>query len=381
MLENIPKEFLFLEDREEDVSIIIGENGCGKSTLLGYLANYHCIRGKEVIGIANSIHDKFDYYHNKLYTLKARSGRRQIKDTIKNALKTVSIKENEQGLRNAASVLKYIGFDPAIGFKLKNFKIDFEATISDSELISEKDKNNLLSILTKLKYDWKFKEITWFSMYNNYYKNIESYSFTILFPYETILKKLKIIDDIDIYLLKQNKPIPVFHASSGELALISSIIFISTIIKSRNTVILIDEPENSLHPKWQREYVETLIDVFYYYQPKIIIATHSPMILNGAKQTIKNISIYKADNFKFYLQKMEPNNIEETFYQLFEITTPENRFLSNLLVTYLNDLTARNIDIENFRQRIKAIERSIYDNRQKELLIKVNEIADEIYKN
>lgn len=378
MLEEIPEELLYLYDKEEDVSIIIGENGCGKSMLLSYLAKYHCKRSKDVIGIANTIHDKFNIQKINFHSLKGSRGRRQTKETIKNALKTISLKNNEQGLRNAARALQYAGFDPVIGFNLKNFSRDFESTILDSELISDIDKDNLMSILTKLKYDRREPRVTWLEMYSNYYKDIESYSFTILFPYETILKKLKIIEGIDIFLSKNNRPIPLLLASSGEISLISSIVYLSTIIKARNTVILIDEPENSLHPKWQKEYVKLLIDIFYYYQPKIVIATHSPMILNGAEMTIKNLAIYKAHKFNFELQKKEHKNIEEIFYRLFEITTPENRFLSNLLVTYLNQLAIKDLDINSFNQRIDEIRRSIYDERQLELTSKVQEIAYEI---
>lgn len=90
----------------------------------------------------------------------------------------------------------------------------------------------------------------------------------------------------------------MLDASSGELALITSIVYISTVISER-TVILIDEPENSLHPKWQKQFVQILFDIFYFFQPKIIIATHSPLIVNGAELFTKDPKIFKADNFTF----------------------------------------------------------------------------------
>ena len=42
-------------------------------------------------------------------------------------------------------------------------------------------------------------------------------------------------------------------------------------------------------------------------------------------------------------------NIEETLYQLFEITTPENRYLSNLLVSYLNQFAQGELDKNLFK--------------------------------
>jgi len=51
-----------------------------------------------------------------------------------------------------------------------------------------------------------------------------------------------------------------------------------------NGIILIDEPETSLHPKWQRKYIEFLLDVFEGLDIQFIIATHSPYILQGIKE-------------------------------------------------------------------------------------------------
>lgn len=380
MLEKIPDELLYGNNNEEDVSIIIGENGSGKSTLLGYLANFHCDRRKDVIGIANTIHDKFDVRKSNFYSLKWRRGRRQTKETIKNALINIS-KDNEQGLRNASRALEYVGFDPMIGFDVNITNSEYERIIYETELLSKKEKENILSILNKLNFENRHSKIKWLRMYNNHYEDIDMFTFTKLFPHETVLKRLKIIDEITLYLSKDKQQIPLFHASSGELSLISSIVFLSTIIKDRNTIILIDEPENSLHPKWQKEYVKILLDIFHYYQPKIVIATHSPMILNGAEMSVSHPLIFKANKFNFEIQKAESKNIEEIFYDLFDVTTPENRFLSNLLVTYLNQLASRDLDMKSFRQRIEDIEKSIYDERQFRLISKVLVIANEITNN
>lgn len=48
-------------------------------------------------------------------------------------------------------------------------------------------------------------------------------------------------------------------------------------------IILIDEPETSLHPKWQQKYVQFLLEIFNGLDTQFIIATHSPYILQGVK--------------------------------------------------------------------------------------------------
>jgi predicted ATPase len=48
-------------------------------------------------------------------------------------------------------------------------------------------------------------------------------------------------------------------------------------------IILIDEPETSLHPKWQQKYVQFLLETFKGLDTQFIIATHSPYILQGIR--------------------------------------------------------------------------------------------------
>jgi predicted ATP-binding protein involved in virulence len=48
-----------------------------------------------------------------------------------------------------------------------------------------------------------------------------------------------------------------------------------------NTLVLIDEPEISLHVTWQCAFIEDLIQIAKIQQIKFVIATHSPMIINN----------------------------------------------------------------------------------------------------
>jgi len=48
-----------------------------------------------------------------------------------------------------------------------------------------------------------------------------------------------------------------------------------------NTIVLIDEPEISLHVSWQKEFLNDLQQIVELQQIEVIIATHSPQIING----------------------------------------------------------------------------------------------------
>jgi hypothetical protein len=59
------------------------------------------------------------------------------------------------------------------------------------------------------------------------------------------------------------------------------------------------------------ESIKSLQELFYSYQPKIVIATPSPLILNGAEVDSKKIKVFKGENGYFSLQENETPTIEE----------------------------------------------------------------------
>ena len=68
--------------------------------------------------------------------------------------------------------------------------------------------------------------------------------------------------------------------SSGEKHEI--IVFYNLIFKTEdNTLLLIDEPEISLHISWQKKFTEDLLRIIQYKKLNVIVATHSPEIIGG----------------------------------------------------------------------------------------------------
>lgn len=83
---------------------------------------------------------------------------------------------------------------------------------------------------------------------------------------------------VEIYF--NSKKIDIDSLSSGEkndFVMFYWLIFDT----SKNGVVLIDEPEISLHIEWQEEYIDRLIDVCKMNRLQAIVATHSPNIVNG----------------------------------------------------------------------------------------------------
>ena len=100
---------------------------------------------------------------------------------------------------------------------------------------------------------------------------------------------------------KDEKTMPIFENSAGEEFDINDLssgekqLFLRTlsikILEPKNSIILIDEPELSLHPKWQQRIIEVYKKIGENNQ--IIIATHSPHILGSVSN--ENIFILYRD--------------------------------------------------------------------------------------
>ena len=104
---------------------------------------------------------------------------------------------------------------------------------------------------------------------------------------------------------KDEKTMPIFKNSAGDEFNINDLssgekqLFLRTLsikmLEPKNSIILIDEPELSLHPKWQQRIIEVYKKIGENNQ--IIVATHSPHILGSVSN--ENIFIlYRNENGK-----------------------------------------------------------------------------------
>jgi len=160
--------------------------------------------------------------------------------------------------------------------------------------------------------------------------------------------------------------------SSGEQTLISTHLFIKTNRKKIST-IFVDEPENSLHPEWQRRYIEMLQMALGYSEVKIVLATHSPVLVSGALSNYnRDVEVIKVDAGDLSVVDINDNNrpdsVEEILWEAFDTITPVSHFLSLELSRILQDLTDKKLSQEEARSQIQEFQDQSYDRKQQELL-------------
>lgn len=83
---------------------------------------------------------------------------------------------------------------------------------------------------------------------------------------------------------QEHKLIDVAKTSSGQQQMLCAVLGLATSI-SNNCLVLVDEPELSLHPEWQLKFVDALFRIAdSVHNAHIIVATHSPLIVQQGMQ-------------------------------------------------------------------------------------------------
>lgn len=91
-------------------------------------------------------------------------------------------------------------------------------------------------------------------------------------------KVLKFNINKGMYIECDGKEVPLYALSSGEQN--DLIMFYRLIFETQNNrLILVDEPEISLHIEWQEEYIDKLLEICKETKSQAIVATHSPNII------------------------------------------------------------------------------------------------------
>lgn len=120
-----------------------------------------------------------------------------------------------------------------------------------------------------------------YKVYEDFIKKLDL--FTDMVNCRLTFKKIKISRDIGILVTdeeKLNETLKLSQLSSGEKQII--VLFYELIFETTNDVLLlIDEPEISLHIVWQKMFMNDLLKIVEYKGLKVIVATHSSQIINN----------------------------------------------------------------------------------------------------
>lgn len=329
--------------------VIAGTNGSGKTTLLeNIIKNIEECLGK-YIQRPNENRVNFYFDKNENGIIEKEHMKHRIPSSSNNLffnyLKLQEKRELSQPISSVSKNIypKIIYVPSEIKFdksetKTTSFKVDYKLiNIVDNELI----KNIPSYIASRITYIANTEEDLTMKQVREKVNEEINGIFDIL--------------DIDVKLKgvsKDENSTPIFTNSSGDEFDINGLssgekqLFLRTLaikmLEPENSIILIDEPELSLHPKWQSKIIKVYERIGKNNQ--IIIATHSPHILGSVPK--ENIIILTKDSEG----KVFPMTGDELYNSYGQ---PVDRILEDIM----GMKTTRNQDVFNLLEKTRELVR------------------------
>lgn len=185
-----------------------------------------------------------------------------------------------------------------------------------------------------------------------------------------ILRKIGIISTLRVQVYKKGGHSFNFReASSGEANILTTLISLVPLLKD-NSLVLIDEPEISLHPLWQSKYIDLLNKILENVSGcHIIIASHSPFLASDLKPSNSSVVSLKNKKGIIYANGLEKPtygwSAEDILLNVFEMETTRNfdlyQSVSKALLL-LSDNKRSNDELKLIQSNLKSFYPSLLDN-------------------
>ncbi len=181
----------------------------------------------------------------------------------------------------------------------------------------------------------------------------------------TVFKGLKLTFNLssihytkNIVLFKDNNgnEFDIDKLSTGEKTLLSKVLYLF-FQDYKNKVILIDEPELSLHPSWQNRVLKIYENFAIANNCQVIIATHSPHIVGSAKseslrilkKVDDKVEVFKySQSYGFEFSKVLTDIMDVEY-----LRTPE---VGKRLAKVKSMIVSNEFDSKNFKDEWKELE-------------------------
>ena len=126
------------------------------------------------------------------------------------------------------------------------------------------------------------------------------------------------------------KPIGIENISSGTKAFLTLKYLLEKQIIDNKSVLILDEPEVNLHPRWQERYAEIIVLLQKSFELTLLISTHSSDFISFLEYYTKKYN--SAQNCHFYLMNDRP---DESVSMVEEVTAQIDKIYKELSLPYL----------------------------------------------
>ena len=282
--------------------VLIGKNGSGKTYLLSNMikkyfnVNYDNYMNRElfsrIITISNTINDEC-YYPSRISRNKS----------IRNNYYFISLTKKKQ----------YNNFFRR-GRKISLISLINEVKERDNTKEGQFKQSVLLDMVTKKiipDYSFSIKTNTEVLYFNNFMEYTNKYGLINLnIELDNEIEASYIIPDTDITFYNNDLE---FSLSSGQLSFLMTMFSIISTIES-NSLIVLEEPENFLHPSLLTHFINILTHILRDTNSIAVIATHSALVLREVPSS--QVTILSRINNKTNFQKSPIETFSEDTHQI-----------------------------------------------------------------
>ena len=338
-------------DFNESLSVIVGENGTGKTTILEIIFNM--LSGNTEYF---KVDEKFTFVELEFYS-----------DAITYKLKYNNI-ESIKIILNDNEVNK-----EDIQNRYKIIYLQAESTFKDKKIdgvkLLESEGNNIL--LDSNEMSNKLKQF----LLNQFFKDLNDMQKGIQNSPNRIAKFKKLYNDFftekEFIEINADTFEPIFrdkktgkHLKVSELSAGEKQIFFrgGSLLQNieDNTIVLIDEPEISLHPEWQQRILEFYKNINSSNQ--YIFSTHSPHIVSCCKRE-ELIVLYKESDGKININKTIDNPYalptDLLLLSIFNLTTIRNQKVEKIIDRYKYLASRENLLDENAKKELQQVKKQM----------------------
>jgi predicted ATPase len=152
-----------------------------------------------------------------------------------------------------------------------------------------------------------------------------------------------------VSLKKKDQLYDISDLSSGERAYSLAILCLA-FASTDNCFIMYDEPENSLHPKWQISIISDLYNILDRVSPRfrLAIATHSPLIVASASNHDTYILDLEESN-EWIRSRLHGNNADSVLRSQFRVVSPRSNLFILLMQQCLQEIAKGSASSDLFR--------------------------------
>ncbi|WP_140921185.1 AAA family ATPase [Limnobaculum xujianqingii] len=376
--------------------------------LSGYLYKEKLLCPQRLIAVSTSPFDKFPeesvyfspenksnnrFYH--YYGLNDKAKSRAVLSLVEKLFFSINRDLLGRDKDTVVRLLSFLGFYPVfdLSFRLKReinkFMVNLREMIPDDFMDYIENMSKKSRIYLEKEYGVGYQELcSAFTSLYEYCAKVDSYRiipFYMDFTKEVseedreFLSGIKILSDIGLlsihdvvvhvqcennqisqvstewYLWQgDNRSFSINDASSGQQCILLNFLGIAVSIEN-DSLILIDEPEISLHPEWQETYIHLLMEVFTHVKGcHFIIATHSPQIISNLKNNNCFVTLIESEEL---MLSHEYRNKSADFQLATLFKTPgiENEYLKRIAVNILSALSNRTFSYEVYSSDLNRL--------------------------